>query len=132
MKNAKYILVFILTLGTILVQAQSKPWAVPSNKINTKNPLAEDANASKNGKVLYMASCAPCHGNGGKGDGIASAALSIKPANHTSSAIQAEPEGSLFYKISEGRNPMPAYKTVFTEPQRWALVSFIKTLRKKS
>ena len=132
MKNAHYILVFILTGATVLVHAQSKPWPVPQTTVNNKNPLAEDASASKNGKILYMASCAPCHGNGGKGDGIASAALSVKPANHTSSTIQAEPEGSLFYKISEGRNPMPAYKTVLTESQRWALVSYIKTLRKKS
>jgi len=111
--------------------AQSKPWPVPSTAVNTKNPLVVDASIIKTGKTLYMSYCAPCHGNSGKGDGIAAATLNPKPANHTSPIIQAEPDGSLFYKITVGRTPMPTYKATLTDAQRWTLVCYIKTLGKK-
>ena len=111
--------------------AQSKPWPVPSTAVNTKNPIVADANIIKTGKTLYVSYCAPCHGNSGKGDGIAAATLNPKPANHTSAIIQAESDGSLFYKITTGRTPMPTYKTALTDAQRWTLVCYIKTLGMK-
>lgn len=128
----KVVLLFNICLAcTTAIYAQSKPWAVPQKALDIKNPLTPDQATITNGKSLYMTYCSPCHGTSGKGDGAASASLSVKPANHTSAAIQAEPEGSLFYKISEGRAPMPAYKSALSEAQRWSLVSYIKTLKKK-
>ena len=124
-------LVFILLNYSISTFAQSKPWPVTSTASTTKNPLGVDASIIKTGKTLYMSYCAPCHGNSGKGDGIAAATLNPKPANHTSPIIQAEPDGSLFYKITTGRTPMPTYKATLTDAQRWALVCYIKTLGKK-
>jgi mono/diheme cytochrome c family protein len=112
--------------------AQSKPWPVPAASLSMKNPLTDNASTVKIGQTLYMNYCAPCHGKSGKGDGPAAAALNPKPANHTSAAIQADSDGSLFFKISEGRTPMPKYKPALTDTQRWALVRFIKTLGKKS
>ena len=111
--------------------AQSKPWVAPATATDSKNPIAGDANSVKTGKALYTTYCTPCHGEKGKGDGIASAGLNPKPANHTSAVIQSESDGSLFYKISEGRNAMPQYKIALTETQRWSLVNYIRTLAKK-
>ena len=128
----KPILLFLFLFGySNGAFSQSKPWPVPATALTTKNPLVVDASIIKSGKTLYLSYCAPCHGNSGKGDGIAAAALTTKPANHTSPIIQAEPDGSLFFKITEGRTPMPKYKTVLTDAQRWELVSYIKTLGKK-
>jgi len=36
--------------------------------------------------------------------------LNPKPANYTTSAISAESDGSLFWKLSEGRGAMLAFK----------------------
>lgn len=113
------------------VQAQSKPWFVPKEAASVHNPLAGNAASVKTGKELYVTYCTPCHGNKGKGDGIAAASLKPKPADHTSAAIQAESDGSLFYKLSEGRTPMPQYKAALNENQRWALINYIRTLAKK-
>ena len=82
------------------------------------------------GKVLYQKTCSVCHGTSGKGDGIAAVGLMVKPANHTSQNVQQQKDGVLFYKISNGRVPMPPFKSKLTEKQRWALVNYIRTLSK--
>jgi len=57
--------------------------------------------------------------------------LSIKPADHTSVAVQNQTDGALFWEMTTGHNPMPSYKLMFTEKQRWELVNYIRTLAKK-
>jgi mono/diheme cytochrome c family protein len=37
-------------------------------------------------------------------------------------------DGELFYKISEGHRPMPAFRKRLTEEQRWQLVLFLRSL----
>jgi mono/diheme cytochrome c family protein len=105
-------------------------WVAPSAAAAVKNPNTCNDATLKDGKKLYTSLCAPCHGDKGKGDGPAAGALTPKPANHTSPAVQAESDGSLFWKISEGRGAMAAYKGQLTEPQRWSLVCFIRSLKK--
>ncbi|MGB9467694.1 MAG: cytochrome c, partial [Candidatus Acidiferrum sp.] len=36
-------------------------------------------------------------------------------------------DGELFYQISEGRKPMPAFKKRLTEEQRWQLVVLVRS-----
>ncbi|HAL80881.1 MAG TPA: hypothetical protein DCO83_00530, partial [Mucilaginibacter sp.] len=93
-------------------KAQSKPWIVPASAKAIKNPLACTPATLKEAKTLYVTNCAPCHGEKGKGDGPAAASLTPKPANHTSAVIREESDGSLFWKLSEGRTPMPQYKKI--------------------
>ncbi len=137
-KNAR--MFFLILLMTVLftlpgVKGNSqpvKPWIAPASALQEKNPFeADKSSAAKEGKKLYVTYCTPCHGNGGKGDGIAAASLNPKPANHTSDAVQNEPDASLYWKMSTGRGPMVSYKQVLTDNQRWQLVCYIKTLGKK-
>jgi mono/diheme cytochrome c family protein len=94
-----------------------------------KNPVAADKRAAsiENGKKIAMTNCAPCHGNGGKGDGPGAVALPKKPADWTSKAVQAEPDGALFVKISDGNAPMPPWASL-PEKDRWDLVNYVKSL----
>ena len=69
-----------------------------------------------------------CHGASGKGDGAAAAALPPpKPADWTSAKVQAETDGELFWKITNGRGAMPPWKHL-PEKDRWELVNYIRTL----
>jgi mono/diheme cytochrome c family protein len=105
-------------------------WVSPTNACAVKNPQAGNAAGLKDAKALYISMCGPCHGNKGKGDGPAAAALNPKPADHTSKVIQSETDGSLYWKITTGRGAMQSYKTQLTDQQRWSLVNYIRTLKK--
>jgi mono/diheme cytochrome c family protein len=129
-KSAMIIGINILALYCCPVLAQYKPWVAPVHFVDLANPMPASPEKINAGKILYQTYCSPCHGTKGKGDGAAAAALNPKPADHTSPALLKETDGSLFYKISEGRTPMPKYKEAFSDEQRWALVDYIRTLNK--
>ena len=124
-------LFFILMFLSLATKAQTK-WAAPKEADNLKNPLAGNTDVLKEGKSLYTSYCAPCHGEKGKGDGVAAASLSTKPADHSSAYVQGQTDGALFWLITEGNNPMPTYKQALSENQRWELVNYIRTLAKNS
>jgi mono/diheme cytochrome c family protein len=113
-----------------IVHAQSPNWVAPPSAKTIKNPQLKTPEILVDGKKLYISFCAPCHGDKGKGDGPTASALNPRPADHTSPALQSETDGSLFWKISEGRSPMPSYKVLLTETQRWELVNYIRSLSK--
>jgi len=124
---------FILLLSNNFSQAQSSPWTVPKAAVNVKNPVASDESSLKTGATLYKTYCTPCHGDKGKGNGPASTSLNPKPADHTSATVQAQSDGTMYYKISEGHahTAMPPFKAVLTPDQRWAIINYIRTLAKK-
>jgi mono/diheme cytochrome c family protein len=134
MTNPKnYLFLALLLIFNLLFSpsfAQSTTWTAPKDADNNKNPLAGNAAVLTEARALYVANCGPCHGDKGRGDGPAAQGLNPRPADHTSVAIQSESDGSLFWKLSEGRNPMPGYKKIFTDQQRWELIAFIRTLAK--
>ena len=126
-------MVFSLFLGLIVFAsvAQKGPWVAPKEAATVKNPTAGNAASVAAAKTLYTANCGPCHGDKGRGDGPAAQGLNPKPADHTSAAVQSQTDGTIFWKLSEGRTPMPGYKKIFTDEQRWGLVNYIRTLAKK-
>ena len=94
---------------------------------NMKNPQSGAAGVAA-GKKSAETNCVTCHGAGGKGDGVAAAALNPKPADWTSAKVKADPDGVLFCKMSNGRGPMPPWKHL-AEKERWELVSYLRSLQ---
>jgi len=133
MIKRKYLITMSLLIAvtTINIKAigQTK-WVAPASADKLKNPSNCDAATMKDAKAIYTSTCAPCHGVKGRGDGPAAVALDPKPADHSSKAIQAESDGSLFWKLTEGRGAMQGYKAQFTDKQRWALICYIRSLKK--
>ena len=112
-------------------KAQTKTWAAPKEFDNVKNPLAGNVEILKDAKVIYTTNCGPCHGSKGKGDGVAAASLSKKPADHSSDYVQKQTDGALYWMITTGRKPMPSFKTALSDNKRWELVNYIRTLANK-
>lgn len=110
--------------------AQQKKFIAPPIADKMENPFKGNAKAAAEGKLLYTNLCIACHGEKGKGDGIASAGLTKPPADHTSDLVQKQSDGAIFWKTFTGNNPMPSFKSLPQE-QIWKLVTYIRTLAKK-
>ncbi|HXY23886.1 MAG TPA: c-type cytochrome [Candidatus Acidoferrum sp.] len=86
-----------------------------------QNPLANDPEAAVAGGILFEQHCADCHGEkaGGAKRG---------PSLRVEQVQNAEP-GAIFWLLTNGvvRKGMPVWSKL-PEPQRWQLVSFIKSL----
>jgi len=116
-------------MGTAFVDAQGQ-WTAPASAKGVKNPLQKSDKVLAQAKKMFEQNCVACHGPKGLGDGPAGVALPVKPANWTSSTVQKETDGELFWKISEGRGPMPPWKTSLSENDRWAMVHLVRTFKK--
>jgi len=130
---------FVLLLALILVAVayayfqENKPWVIPEEAKARKNPLQPSEAALKSAKALYLESCANCHGDGGKGDGSEAMRYDPKPADFTDALhMNTATDGALFYQISQGRKPMPAFKRRMTEDQRWELVLLVRSFAKET
>ena len=121
----------LLNLSATRSFGQQAPWVAPKAADNVKNTVISNSSTLAETKKLYITNCGPCHGDKGRGDGPAAQGLNPKPADHTSAAVQGETDGAIFWKLSEGRAPMPGYKKIFSDEQRWELVNYIRTLTKK-
>lgn len=106
------------------------PWVAPKSADAVKNPLKGNVSATAEGKKLFAQMCAICHGNKGKGDGMAGMSLNPRPTNFTKESVQAQTDGAIYWKITEGRAPMASYKASLKDNQRWQLVNYIRTLKK--
>jgi S-disulfanyl-L-cysteine oxidoreductase SoxD len=95
-----------------------------------KNPVAPDAPSLARGQKLYDIYCTPCHGAGGKGDGLVSPRF-IPAPDLTSPAVQAKPDGHFSYYIGYGGAIMPAYGEALSVTDRWDIVNHLRALAKK-
>jgi mono/diheme cytochrome c family protein len=102
-------------------------WPVPEEAKQLKNPVQISPAVLQSAKMLYDKRCADCHGDTGAGDGPKADRYDPRPADFTDPKLMNLTDGELFYKISEGKKPMPAFKTKLTEEQRWELVLFIRS-----
>ena len=106
------------------------PWKVPDAAKNKTNPLKGDAASVAVGKTLYTTHCKSCHGAKGKGDGPKSAQLDTESGDFSKATFQAQTDGALFYKTSEGRKDMPSFKKKLPEADDiWAVVNYMRTLK---
>jgi len=134
MKNlivgASLVAVSVMAASFTLIQ-QPKPWPVPDKQAKTANPVKSDAASISAGKALWSQHCASCHGKTGLGDGNKAAQLKTQPGDFTKASTQSQSDGSLYYKISEGREDMPSFKKKIPDQEDiWNLVNFLRTLKK--
>jgi mono/diheme cytochrome c family protein len=112
-------------------RSQPKPWTVPAAAASKANPVKTSAESVSEGKALWSQHCASCHGKSGLGDGPKAAQLKTEPGDFTKAATQSQSDGSMFYKISEGRDDMPSFKKKIPEQEDiWNLVNYLRTLKK--
>jgi mono/diheme cytochrome c family protein len=122
----------IATLGfySFVQIDQSGEWVVPDEAKNVKNPTdATDEENMEIGEELYMKHCKSCHGKEGLGDGSKASEIDGDLGDFTEEGFQAQTDGTLFYKITNGRDDMPNFdKKIADEEDRWLVVNYVRTL----
>lgn len=121
----------VALMATGFTFIQPKPWAVPDKSAKAANPVKTSASSVSEGKALWSQHCSSCHGKTGLGDGNKAAQLKTQPSDFSKAAFHGQSDGSLFFKVSEGRDDMPSFKKKIPEAEDiWNLVNFMRTLKK--
>src|SRR5438067_2480104 len=132
LRVAVLLTVFIASALVVLGEERSKEkWSAPVAEAQKKNPVAGTESALAAGQKIYSKTCVMCHGKTGDADGPAVIELNIHPAKLSDPHLATESDGSLFWKITTGKKPMPAYGKRLSETDRWHLVNYIRTLPKR-
>ena len=115
-------------------EPQGKPLEIPPAPAFTQE-------AVRKGKAVWdKVQCAACHGDTGKGDGASARTLRddwgfpIVPHDFTQGPLKVgdAPE-DLYRAFMTGLNgsPMPSYAETLSPDDAWALVAYVRTLRRK-
>jgi mono/diheme cytochrome c family protein len=86
-----------------------------------RNPFEQNADAPVAGKILFEQHCAECHGESALGSKKAPSLRAVE--------VQDATPGAIFWILTNGvvRRGMPVWSKL-PEPQRWQLVTYIKSL----
>ena len=122
----------VMSAGRIAAQqTEPAPWVAPDDAKKVKNPFPPTPETLADAQQLFTDNCVLCHGEKGLGDGPGAKAIKVKPANFTDAKMMAaETDGSLYWKMTNGRGPMPSWKDTLTDKERWELVGYIRKLTK--
>jgi mono/diheme cytochrome c family protein len=118
-------------IGAALIFGVSN-WMALAKARKLKNPVAATPEPLSEGKQAYAKHCENCHGENGDGKGQKAPELSTAPTNFTNaSQMDSRTDGEFFYRITKGRQPMPAFENKLTETERWEVVDYIRTFERK-
>lgn len=106
----------------------------PAGAEKQLNPLSGKMSAEvlTEGRRTYDIYCKVCHGAEGRGDGLVSVKMSVKPRNLMSDEALAYTDGRIYHAITAGKGVMGSYATQITDAnRRWAVVNYVRTLQKQ-
>lgn len=127
------IVVVILAGGLAAVWADdaAAPWTAPARAARKQNPVPSDETSVAAGQVLYEKNCLSCHGAAGKGNGPAAKDLQKQPGDLSKGTMWDQTDGAIFWKLTEGRTPMPTFEKTLSETDRWTVINYVRTLAPK-
>jgi mono/diheme cytochrome c family protein len=100
-----------------------------ANPKDLKNPVPYTQESVDQGKEAYSYFCVQCHGPKADGNGTVGQSFAPLPANLRDAGVQKQSDGELFVKISLGFRRHPPLASTVSEPDRWAVVNYIRSLK---
>ena len=118
------------TVVLVAFTAPQDDWEVPANYKSMENKYA-GSDSDGIGEDLYKQHCRSCHGKEGYGDGTKASELDTEMRDLTSSEVQGQTDGELYYKSFIGRDEMPNFeKKIKGEEDRWMVINYMRALAK--
>lgn len=110
-------------LGAFLFAGRAPAVDAAAPAAAVKNPFAGSSEAVTEGKALFSSKCSECHDDGGGGTG---------PDLTDERWLYGATDADLFETISFGRKGgMPSFASSLSKEERWKLVTYVTSLRKK-
>lgn len=102
----------------------------PGKYAGLKNPVPLTTEVLDQGKRIFTRECMICHGAAGTGQGPYKQGLQPHPPNFSNARYRTWTDADYFWRISEGLpwSAMPAWKSQYSEQDRWKLVHYIRTM----
>lgn len=121
-------LIIGLTIILVALGYEVDQWSIVARARKLKNPVPTTPAVLAEAKDLYQQHCQRCHGANGDGHGEKAPSLSVAPGDFTDAGKMSHvSDGELYWQITYGRLPMPAFKGKIDEQGRWELVDYIRT-----
>jgi mono/diheme cytochrome c family protein len=104
--------------------------------LSMTGPGTVTAQNHEQGKRIYLSYCSTCHGEKGKGDGMATQSLPVRPADHTNGVVMNQLSDQFLVDIitkggsgAVGKSSfMPAWGSSLTEKQIRDIVAYLRTI----
>lgn len=108
----------------------AKDIVIPFEAENVRNPVAVNPETLETGRVIYMQSCALCHGADGHGQTTLGQAMYPPAMDLTSPHVQHWDDGEMYWIIQNGARltGMPSWKGTISSQDTWKLVHYIRRL----
>ncbi len=126
MRRLFYILL-LAGLTALRVEAQNPGWPVPDDQKGKICFVKFTPEMVKQGEAIYMKNCQSCHGLPSKKN---FAAIQPSPGDLSEPKVGTQKDGELFFRITTGKIPMPEFRNILTEDDRWNVISFLRTFHK--
>jgi mono/diheme cytochrome c family protein len=117
------VIMLLLAAFAFAQELSKEKWQAPVDASAKKNPLHGKPELAVGGKKIFERTCKVCHD---------SASANQKGPHLDLPEVQADSDGALFWKISNGnsRSGMPNFSSL-PDGQRWQLVLYIRSLAHK-
>ena len=92
-------------------------------------PFPVTAEVLSRGRERFDIFCSPCHGRTGSGDGMIVRRGYKRPPSYHIDRLRDMPAGYFFDVITNGFGAMPDYRSQIPEPDRWAIVAYVRALQ---
>jgi hypothetical protein len=120
----KKIITATVLLQIIWFVSFGQEWTVPADRKDRLSPFQFNDSIRKTGMKTYNQICITCHGSPGMGN---FQPLTPPPGDPATSKIQHNSDGEIYYKVSEGRGPMPSFKNSLAARDIWNVIAYLRS-----
>ena len=105
-------------------KAAAQAWTVPDDQKGEVATFKFTPDVVKKGEEIFIKNCQSCHGTPTKANW---AKITPEPGDPASEKFSKNTDGELFYKISNGRGPMPQFRNILGEEDRWTVIAYLRS-----